>query len=203
MWLSSIRYGRSKPRKTVIWAGLLVAVALLFSGCPVGIDSKDLTSSRTQAPVLIDGSVVLKDANGAALGYVTKTSAAGVTVFTSKSFFVTLEWSGALADGVCWYTGAHGTGKMFYIAPQTADLLGLETSVSGRPFIAADVDASGFAIPDSSITSFQSYYSGNGIVTNASGSVPSGHVAYSLKGATLEDIGLPSPIAALSQLVFQ
>lgn len=146
---------------------------------------------------------MLKDANGNALGYVTETTADSVTVLTSKNYFVSLTWNGALTDWTCWYTGANGAGTMFYIAADTEKLLGFAISVNGQAYVAASVDASGCAVPNSSISGFQSYYSGNGTIRNATGTVPPGHIAYPLEPISFEYIGMPASISVPRELVFQ
>jgi hypothetical protein len=152
---------------------------------------------------LADKSVMLKDANGNVLGYMTETTADSVTVLTSKNYFVSLTWDAALTDWTCWYTGAKGTGTSFYIAPNTEKLFGFAISINGQAYVAANVDASECAVPDSCISGFQSYYSGNGTITNATGTVPPGHVAYPLRPVSLEDIGMPASISVPRELVFQ
>ena len=178
--------------------GLTIGImVLLLPGCSMN------ATSQNRRTLLADKAVILKDANGTVLGYVTETTAESVTVFTPKQYFVSLGWDGVLTDGTCWYAGTKGTGTMFYIAPTTEKLVGFPISINGQAYVAAVVDASGFAVSDPSITGFQSYYSGNGTVADATGVVPTGHVAYSLKPASLEDIGIPASIATPRELVFQ
>ena len=176
---------------------ITLIISLVIAGC-----SMNATSQNGRLP-LADKSVMLKDADGNVLGYVTETNADSVTVLTSKNYFVSLTWNGTLTDWACWYTGANGAGTMFYIAPNTEKLLGFAISVNGQACVAATVDASGCAVPNSFISGFQSYYSGNGTITNASGTVPPGHVAYPLKPVSLEDIGMPASISVPRELVFQ
>jgi hypothetical protein len=153
--------------------------------------------------VLLNRSAVLKDANGTLLGYVTEMSPDSVTVFTSKNYFISLGWNGVPTDGACWFTGANGTGTLFYIAPNTDRLFGFAVSIGGKAYVAATVDAAGLAVSDPAITGFQSYYSGSGTITNAAGAVPAGHLAYSLKTASFADVGIPASIATLREFVFQ
>ncbi len=180
---------------------VLIAVTMLVSGC--SMSSQNLPRAGNEAAPLINRSVLLKDAHGAVLGNVAETDAASVTVFTSKGYFVSLGWNGVPVDGTCWFTEAKGMGKPFFIALSTDKLFGFSVSVNGRVYVAATVDASGFAVSDPSITGFQSYYSGSGNTTDAAGGVPAGHVAYPLKPVGFADLGLPSSIARIEQLVFR
>ncbi len=181
----------------------LAAVCSLILACPLSMVPQKSGRPGGGASPLVSASVLLKDARGAVLGYVAETSAAGVTVFTSKGYFVALGWNGALLDGTCWYTGAKGSGTPFSIADESDRLFGFSVSIKGAPYVAATVDASGFAVPDPSITGFQSYYAGAGVAADAAGTVPAGHVAYALKPAAPADIGLPSSIAPIQQIVFR
>jgi hypothetical protein len=205
-WL--VRYrcamgSRDRAVKPLFSSLVLAAVSSLLLACPFTMaPQKSGYSGRGAAP-LISTSVLLKDARGSVLGYVAETSAAGVTVFTVKGYFVSLGWNGVSMDGTCWYTGIKGSGTPFSIAPDTDRLFGFSVSINGRAYVAATLDASGFAVPDPSITGFQSYYSGAGVVTSAAGIVPPGHAAYALKLVRPEDIGLPSSIAPIHQLVFK
>jgi hypothetical protein len=176
---------------------ITLIIILVIAGC-----SMNATSQSGKTP-FVEKSVMLKDANGNALGYVTETTADSVTVLTSKNYFVSLTWNGALTDWTCWYTGANGAGTMFYIAADTEKLLGFAISVNGQAYVAASVDASGCAVPNSSISGFQSYYSGNGTIRNATGTVPPGHIAYPLEPISFEYIGMPASISVPRELVFQ
>ena len=136
---------------------VLMAVTMPVSGC--SMSSQNLPRAGNEAAPLINRSVLLKDAHGAVLGNVAETDAASVTVFTSKGYFVSLGWNGVPVDGTCWFTEAKGMGTPFFIALSTDKLFGFSVSVNGRVYVAATVDASGFAVSDPSITGFQSYYS--------------------------------------------
>jgi hypothetical protein len=90
--------------------------------------------------------------------------------------------------------------NVVYIAPSAERLFGLAISIKGEAYVAENLKASGYAAPNDSVVSFQSYYL-SGVITNTTGSVPIGYVAYSLKAISLGDLGLPSSIAAPRELV--
>lgn len=180
-----------------------MAVCALIAGCPLATNQQRPRSGSLETAPLVNRSVLLKDAKGATLGYVAETSASAVTVFTISGYFVSLSWDGTLTDGTCWYTGAEGTGTPFTIAPETDRLFGFSVSISGKPYVAAEVDGNGRAVADRSITGFQSYHPARGGAVDLAGAVPAGHVAYALRAATPAELGLPPVIAPLRQLVFK
>lgn len=184
-------------KKTIFpFASLItVIISLSLTGCSMN------TGGGGGTPA-VNKSIVLKDANGVVLGYVTSSSYVGVSIFTPTNYFVSLTWKGVLQDGFCYCTAANGAGTLFIMGALNSAFYGYSTSIGGQPYIAASVDTSGFAISDSSITGYQSYYS-SGSFINGSSTVPTSVAAYPLKAATLADIGIPSSIALPMQLLFQ
>ncbi len=200
-WQAPYPRGLKASRKSLLLGLVLAAISLFVSGCPMDAGSFSAAPAGRATP-LVNRSILLEDATGAIVGYATEISADGVTVFTRKNYFVSLGWNGVVTDGVCWCTGADGTGTMFYIAPRARKLLGFAVSINGVIRTAATVDPGGIAVADNSILGFRSYYSGSGTVVNALGTVPAGHAAYPLRTSSLAEIGIP-PIVTPWQLVFQ
>ena len=186
------------------WSLGIAIPIILTLACCTAPDSNGTATQNVGGTTAINKSEVLKDGNGIVLGYVTDANSFEVTVLTSQGFFVTLTWKGIMPDNVGYYTGANGTGTLFYISLSSNyyNLLGFTISLNGQVYVAASLDSSGFAIADASITGYQSFYM-SGSITNATSTVPATESAYSLKAASLADIGLPSSCALPLQLVSQ
>ncbi len=181
--------------KGIVYVSVVVLViGLSIAGCANPMKSPNSGNAG------VNKSVVLKDANGVNLGYVVFAYSYGVEVYSSKRYFVELGWDGSFVDGDPYFTGPNGTGTIFIT--NTSPFFGAVVMVSGQPYVALSVDANGLAIPDASITGYQSEY-WNNVLTNSTSSLSAGEIAYDLKAATLADIGMPSSIALPMQLVSQ
>jgi hypothetical protein len=155
------------------------------------------------APPAVDTSTRLVDANGRSLGYVMSSSSSGTDIYTPKGYFVSIDQNGALQDGIALFTGADGTGTMFFQWSKDSVLQGFVTSINGHPYVASSVDANGIAVADPGITSYESYYFDDSITNVPATPVLAPYDAYPLKGAQLADIGLPSAMALPLRLVSQ
>lgn len=163
-------------------------------------------SGGTTTPA-VNQSIKLYDANKNFIGYVTSSNAEVVTVYTSAGYFVSLTWVGTLTEGEIYFTGANGSGSPFSICliayPPSG---GLETTMNGQPYVAQSVDSDGIAIPDLSITTYQSYYNGVTITNQSPAqSLSTTTEAVPLKQTQLSTVGLPSsfPLSLPLQLEFQ
>ena len=177
-----------------------ITVAGIFAGCNPGGAGVD---NGTNGGGAVSRSVKLNDANGHLLGFVTASDPTEVTIFTSKSYFVTLYWSGTLKPTVVYFTGPNGQGTMFTLWANTYPLWGYVAVYQGHPYVVTSIDASGFAIADPSITAYQSYCFDGVNITNSSGSLASEQCAYDMKQVQLADLGLPTSIATPMRMVFE
>lgn len=153
------------------------------------------------APPEVDTSTRLLDANGNVLGYAVSSSASSVELFTPRRYLVSIDWNGALRDGIVLYTGPDGTGTAFFQWSADSALRGFTTAVNGQPLVAADTDADGLAIPDPDITEYQSYFFDGTTSTIMATPVLGPYSAYRLKPSQREDVGLPASPALPLQLV--
>jgi hypothetical protein len=155
------------------------------------------------APPAVDTSTRLSDANGKILGYVTSSSPSSLDLYTPKGYFVSIDWNGTLLEGIALFTGADGTGTMFFQWTRESALRGFVASIHGHPYVASSLDGNGFAVADPGITSYESY-SFNDSITNVPATPVLGpYNAYPLKQAQPADIGLPSSVALPLRIVSQ
>jgi hypothetical protein len=153
------------------------------------------------APPAVDTTTQLTDANGNVLGYAVSSSATTVELFTLKGYLVSIDWNGALLDGIVLYTGPDGAGTAFFQWSREYALRGFVTAVGGQAFVPASTDADGLAIPDPDITSYQSYFFDGATSTIPATPVLGPYSAYRLKPALRAEIGLPDSPPLPLQLV--
>jgi len=155
------------------------------------------------APPAVDTSIRLSDAHGNFLGYVVSSSSSGLEIYTPKGYFVSMDWNGVLQDGIALFTGADGTGTMFFQWSSDSALQGFVTSIAGHPYFPSSSGANGIAVADPGITSYESYYFNDSIANVPVTPVLGAYNAYPLKRAQPADIGLPSsmvlPLRTVSQ----
>jgi len=147
------------------------------------------------APSAVDTSTRLSDANGNFLGYVVSSGPSGLEIYTPKGYFVSMDWNGVLQDGIALFTGADGTGTMFFQWSSENALQGFVTSIGGHPYIPSSTGANGIAVADPGITSYESYYFDDSITNVPATPVLGPYDAYPLKRAQPVDIGMPSSMA--------
>jgi hypothetical protein len=209
---------RGIDMKTVAPVVLLLGLAAFFLASCTQPGSTSTTSSAPPAPTsattepvpaprilppAVNTSTQLKDANGNFLGYVIFSDAGGLEISTPKGYIVSLDWGGALHEGIALFAQTDGTGTMFVQWSREHLLRGYVTVVNGKPYVAASVNADGFAIADPGITSYQSYYFDGTIANLPATPVLEPYDAYPLKQAQLADIGMPSSVSLPMQLVSQ
>ena len=155
-------------------------------------------------PTVVNKSIKLNDGNGNFIGYVTEVDNFFVRIYTSKGYFVTIDWTGVFADGEMLFTGTGGTGTMF-LESGGGEVVGFVDFMYGQPYVAATVDSFGGAATDPSLTTFLSHYS-DGTTTSYGSpqSLKPGAIGGTpMKIATFADIGVPSSISPPLHLVFE
>ena len=190
---------------TVLGAMILASCTQPNSQTPPPAPVDNTSAAAAPAPRIlpsrIDESTRLLDANGTLLGYVTSSSAASIDLMTLKGYSVSIDWNGALLEGIALFTEPDGKGKIFFQWGRDTRCREPSRAVNGQPWVAASVDGNGFAVEDPDITSFQSYFIGGTLSNVPDTPVLAPYGAYPLKQVELADVGLPSTMALPLQIV--
>lgn len=192
-----------KPFSPIVFA--LCAAALLLISCtqtpsttsptPQAAPSATLEPAPRVVLPVISTATELRDAQGILLGYVVSSNADGLEVLTPKDYIVSMSWAGTMQDGIALFTEPAGKGKVFVQWSEAYPLRGYVTAISGKPYVAASLNAEGNAVADPRITSYRSYYF-DGTTTDLPATPVLGtYGAYPLREVQLADIGVPSSVS--------